>query len=143
MENSCPISYNVLVELMNPNGDIIDRRESHNVLCQAGKNKVLAVAGGESVAVFTYTAIGSGTTAPLASDVSLQYEIARVTAILSNPLASSLQSVATYGPGVGTGSVTEAGLFDASVGGNILAHDGFGVITKGANDTLTITWTIT
>ena len=45
--------------------------------------------------------------------------------------------------GPGTGAITEAGLFDAASGGDMLARTVFSVVNKGASDSITITWTIT
>lgn len=47
--------------------------------------------------------------------------------------------------GSGTGAITEAGIFDATSGGTMLARTIFssGVVNKGADDEMTITWTIT
>ena len=51
--------------------------------------------------------------------------------------------VCSWAAGDGTGALTEAGLFDASSGGDMLARTVFSVVNKGASDSLTITWTIT
>lgn len=50
---------------------------------------------------------------------------------------------ATWAAGVGTGAITEAGIFNASSAGTMLAYSSFAVKNKGALDTLTINWTIT
>ena len=43
----------------------------------------------------------------------------------------------------GTGAITEAGIFNASTGGDMFARTKFAVVNKGAADSMTITWTIT
>jgi hypothetical protein len=53
------------------------------------------------------------------------------------------QNQATFGPGVNTGAITEAGLFSASSGGTMFARKVFGVYTKEAGDTVVFTWQIT
>lgn len=55
----------------------------------------------------------------------------------------SAQYVATFGPGVGTAAITEAGIFNAASAGTMLARTAFPVINKGALDTLTLTWKVT
>jgi len=45
--------------------------------------------------------------------------------------------------GYGTGAVSEAGIFNASSAGDMLARTVFSTINKAAADTLGITWTIT
>ena len=49
----------------------------------------------------------------------------------------------SLGPGVGTGALTEAGVFDAGAAGNMHLSQTFSVINKAAGDTLDITWTWT
>jgi hypothetical protein len=45
--------------------------------------------------------------------------------------------------GVGTGAISEAGIFNASSGGTMLCRTVFPVVNKQASDTIAITWTIT
>jgi hypothetical protein len=51
--------------------------------------------------------------------------------------------VASFPAGTGTGAIVEAGLFNASSGGDMLCRTTFAVVNKGANDSITITWTVT
>jgi hypothetical protein len=51
--------------------------------------------------------------------------------------------VASFGAGTGTGAVTEAGILNASSGGTLLCRTEFSVVNKGADDSMSITWTIT
>jgi hypothetical protein len=60
--------------------------------------------------------------------------------------AVSLNTVsyqAVFGPGIGTGSLTEAGIFNASTAGTMICRTVFPVFTKEASDALTINWDIT
>lgn len=50
---------------------------------------------------------------------------------------------ATFSSGVATGSVQEAGIFNAASGGTMLARTKFPVITKQSTDSLAVTWKIT
>lgn len=52
------------------------------------------------------------------------------------------QNVASFGPGVNTGSITEAGLFSASTGGTMFARQVFGLVSKSGTDTLVVTWQV-
>ena len=40
-------------------------------------------------------------------------------------------------------ALTEAGIFNASSAGTLLCRTVFSVVTKGASDAMTITWTVT
>jgi Mg2+/citrate symporter len=53
--------------------------------------------------------------------------------------------VCTFGAGVGTGALTEAGIFDVVTQDtvNMWCYATFDVINKAAGDSLVITWTLT
>ncbi len=51
--------------------------------------------------------------------------------------------VTTFGAGVSIGSLTEAGLFNALTGGTMLCRTVYATVTKGASDTVVLTWTVT
>ncbi len=50
---------------------------------------------------------------------------------------------ATWAAADGSGALTEAGIFNSSLGSSMLAASTFPVINKGASDVLTITWIVT
>jgi hypothetical protein len=132
-------------------GNLKDERHFDNLIVDAGFEGVayrIAPHDGNSVSdPWNYIAIGTGTTAPAAGDTSLSgSELARLqdteAAYTSTP-SKQLELETSFGPGVGTGNVAESGLFNAASGGDMLARQTFTSISKGASDTLTITWTIT
>lgn len=122
-----------------------------------------------SVTAMQYMAIGTGTVATNVADawcggntvlVTASTEVAvsvyaggavRPALTLPTGSANVLTYVCTFVPQTGapTVAVTEAGIFDSAarsntgVGGNMLCRTVFGVVTKTALDTITITWTIT
>ena len=53
--------------------------------------------------------------------------------------------VGTFDAGVGTGAITEAGVFDVVTQNtaNMWMSASFAVVNKGASDSLVITWTLT
>jgi hypothetical protein len=84
---------------------------------------------------------------PDPTNVTLQQEIARV-ALLSQQVTGGtavLTYNASFGPGVGTGAIQEAGLYGnpAANGSPAFTRATFAVINKAAADTLAITWTVT
>lgn len=142
-DESLRLRTNLTLELRGPNGEVKQREEVHNLVCTAGKNKLLAVSGGEALTAFTYVAIGTSGTAASTADTALGAEIARSPIQTpTNPTAGQYQVQYTFPAGTGTGAIQEAGLFDAASAGNLFAHQVFAVINKGASDTLQITWTI-
>jgi hypothetical protein len=131
-------------------GNIKDERHFDNLIVDAGFEGVayrIAPHDGNAVSSpWNYIAIGTGSTAPAAGDTALVTELVRLQdsqAEYTSTPSSQLELVASFGPGVGTGTVRESGLFNANSGGDMLARQTFTEITKGASDTLTVTWTIT
>jgi len=92
----------------------------------------------------SHMAVGSGTTNPAAGDTQLESQLgSRVSLTSTTVTDNAVEYVATFGAGVGTGAVTEAGIFNASTSGTMLCRTEFAVINKGASDSMTITWTVT
>jgi hypothetical protein len=139
---SLKLHANVHICLRDEHGNVKQEETIHNVICTAGKNKLLATSGGGALTAFSYIAIGTGTTAVSSSDTTLQTELARANGTTSNPTALQYQVVYTFPTGIGTGAITESGILDAASSGNLLCHQVFSAYNKGAFDTLTITWQI-
>jgi hypothetical protein len=92
----------------------------------------------------THMAVGTDTTATAAGNTALGTQLGSRVSLTSTTVTNNqIAYVATFGAGVGTGALTEAGIFNASTSGTMLCRTVFAVINKGANDTMTITWTIT
>jgi flavin-dependent dehydrogenase len=49
----------------------------------------------------------------------------------------------TFEAGDATGAITEAGIFNAASGGQMLARTVFPAVNKSSTDTLAITWVVT
>lgn len=91
--------------------------------------------------------IGQGTTAPTANDtvIELPFTPAARNALGvagGNVVSNAVTYTATFPAGVGTGTVTEAAIFNASTAGTMLCRTVFPAIGKVATDTLSISWTI-
>jgi hypothetical protein len=114
-----------------------------NLVVTAGKNLVASRLVGTSSDVMSHMAIGSGTTAAAAGNTALGTELGRVSLTSGAASAAVVTYVATFAAGTGTGAVTEAGLLNASSGGTMLCRTVFSVVNKGANDSMTVTWTVT
>lgn len=134
------------IAVFGPDGGLKDEREIDNLVVTAGKvviaNRLCAAPSHNPM---SHMAVGTGTTAPAAGDTTLTAEIAasRTALTSATPSGNAVTYACTFGPGVGTGAVAEAGLFNASSAGDMLAHTTFTAVTKGAGDTMTITWTVT
>lgn len=132
-------------------GNLKDERHFDNLIVDAGFEGVayrIAPHDGSVTpgAPWNFIAIGTGSTAPAAGDTALVSELDRlndIQAAYTTTSGKQLQLQVSFGPGQGTGNIAESGLFNAGSGGDMLARQTFTAISKGASDTLTVTWTIT
>ena len=140
------------IKLTGLDGEVKDFREVKNLVVSAGKNYIArlmrqAASGVTYAQPMSHMAVGTTQTAATTSDVGLSAEIARVQIVLDAGANTGTGSTVTYtaifGPGVGTGALKEAGIFDAASSGNMLARTTYNVVNKEAGDSLTITWQIT
>lgn len=137
------ITGDIVAVLYDENGIEKFRQEVKNLVVTTGKNLIASRLVGTASNVISHMAVGTGTTAPAAGDTTLVTELTRV-AISSGTASGNVATyVATFAPGVGTGSINECGLFNASTAGTLLARSTSVIVTKGALDTLALTWTIT
>ena len=123
------------------NGEVV--QEVDNLVVTAGKGYVASRMKDATATAMSHMAIGSGSTAAAASDTALGNELGRVSLTSTTVSAAVVTYVATFGAGTGTGAVTEAALLNASSSGTMLCRTVFSVVNKGANDSMTITWTVT
>ncbi len=131
------------VYLYDKEGKLKSYRKVKNLTVNGGFSAVCDAMGKGGVSPFEYCAIGTGTGAPSPSDTSLGSETARVQGGYTKVSNTVWKNDATFGAGVGTGAITESGLFNAASGGTMLCRQTFPVINKGSSDTLTVTWQYT
>lgn len=122
--------------------------EVPNTVVNDGKEYVASRMLGTTSAVMAGMAIGTGTGGVnVADDDTLGTEANRQTlssSAIDSDDAKKVVYVATFPAGSGEGAITEAGIFnDDTSGGTMLCRTVFPVVNKGANDSMTITWTIT
>lgn len=125
-------------------GQCVETREVENLVVQSGKIFIASRMVSATAPLMSHMSIGTGTTTPASTDNSLTTEVARVA--MSTPPTSAdnvVTYIALFPAGVGTGALTEAGIFNDSAAGSMLSHTTFAVVNKGANDSISITWSIT
>lgn len=132
------------IVLRDEDGNVKEEVTVPNLVVDSGLDYIASRMVGTSSAVMSHMAVGSGTTDPAAGDTQLESQLgSRVALSSSTATANAVEYVATFGAGVGTGAVTEAGIFNAATSGTMLCRTEFAVINKGASDSMTITWTVT
>ena len=118
-------------------------QEVPNLVVTAGKGYVASRMKDTSATAMSHMAIGTGSTAAAAGNTALGSESARTALTSTTVSGADIVYVDTFAAGTGTGAITEAGIFNASSGGTMLCRTVFSVVNKGANDAMTITWTVT
>lgn len=136
------VTGNVSIKVFDEQGNIKEEREIKNLVVTTGKGFIAARMIGAPTAM-SHMAVGSSSTAPAAADTGLGGELGRVTLTSSSVTGAVVTYAASFPAGIGTGAVVEAGLFNASSGGTMLCRTTFAVVNKGANDGMSITWTVT
>jgi hypothetical protein len=126
-----------------PDGNIKDEKKVENLIVDTGLDYIASRMNGTSESVMSHMAVGTGSTAAAAADTTLGTELNRQSLTSTTVTDNALAYVASYAAGTATGSLTEAGLFNASSAGTMLCRTVFGTVTKAADDSMTITWTIT
>lgn len=125
-------------------GKVKEQRKLTNLIVNAGLNFICSRMKDTTDGAMSHMALGSGTTAAAAGDTDLQSILGVREALDSTTVSSNtIEYVASFEAGDGTGAVTEAGIFNAASGGTMLCRTVFPVVNKGAADTMSITWTIT
>lgn len=123
------------------NGEVV--QEIPNLVVSSGKDFVASRMKDTTKGAMSHMAVGTGSSAAAANDSTLGSEAARVSLTSSTVSSNTITYVATFAAGTGTGALTEAGVLNASSGGDLLCRTVFPVVNKGANDAMSITWAIT
>lgn len=131
------------VVLTAPDGSVKEEHEFKNLVVTVGKNFVASRMVGTSSNVMSHMAIGSSNTAAAAGDTALGSELGRVALASGSALNNVVTYTATFPAGTGTGAVVEAGIFNAASAGTMLCRTVFAVVNKGADDAMSVTWTVT
>lgn len=141
------LSGQLSIVLKDKAGNVKDSREVKNLVVNAGLAFIISRMQGTAKEVMSHMALGSSTTAAVAGQTDLvsmlgaREAIDTVTTTGANN--EKVRYVCSFEAGDGTGAVTEAGIFNAAAGGDMLCRTVFDVVNKAADDTLAITWTIT
>ena len=114
-----------------------------NLVVDLGKEFIVNRMIGTSENIMSHMAVGTNNSAVQVDDDSLTTELERVSLDSSSVVGTTVSYVAEFGAGVGTGSLTEAGIFNDATAGTMLCRTTFATIVKSSADTLTITWNIT
>jgi len=118
-------------------------RKVKNLTVNTGFQKVCDMMGSGGIDPFKYCAIGSGTIEASALDTQLGNELARELGDYTRTSDKVWINESTFPTGVGTGTITESGLLNASSLGTLLCRATFGAITKTSTDVAVFSWQYT
>jgi hypothetical protein len=142
---SISVKGNLEILVLDENKQIKDSRKINNLVVAGGKNYIAARMTSNANVIMSHMAIGVANVAPSVSDTLLLGELARAAFDSVTLTANTISYVTTYNPGVGTGTLAEAGIFNNATAntGEMLCRTRFNEVNKAAGDTVVITWNVT
>ena len=141
------LSGQLNIVLKDKTGNVKAEREVKNLVVNSGLGYIASRMTGTAKSVMSHMALGSSTTAAAAGQTDLVSILGSREALDSTTITGTndekVEYVASFEAGDATGAVTEAGIFNGATGGDMLCRTTFSVVNKAADDTMSVTWTIT
>jgi hypothetical protein len=134
--------------LIGPDGKVKQRKVAPNVVTDVGLNHLRSyVFRGCSPTVapdpMCYIGIGTNNTPATGSDVALGSELAREAfETWTDGGVGTIVVSTTFAAGVGTGAITECGMFNDALAGDMFDRSVFSTVNKEAGDTLKVAYSI-
>lgn len=144
LNDSLKLKGRVGIVLKDKDGNVKETRDIDNLVVDAGLDYIASRMKDATATAMTHMALGSGSTAAAAADTDLGSILgSRETLDSTTVTDNTVVYVSSFEAGDATGAVTEAGIFNASSSGTMLCRTVFSVVNKAADDTMSVTWTIT
>tara|TARA_R110001592_G_scaffold273068_1_gene539941 strand:- start:576 stop:1022 length:447 start_codon:yes stop_codon:yes gene_type:complete len=144
MEDNLKLKGDVFITVKDKDGNVKEQRHEKNLVVTAGLNFICSRMKDTSAGAMSHMGLGSGTTAAAAGQTDLVTLLGSREALDSTTVSTNtIAYVSSFEAGDATGAVTEAGIFNASSSGTMLCRVVFSAINKAADDTMSVTWTIT
>jgi hypothetical protein len=135
LNDQCNFKGEVTLTHYNEKMEQLEQRVFPNLVVTTGRNYITSRMKDAVATPMTHLSIGNTNTAPAITDTTLYGELGRSALTSTTVTTNSIT-------GVGTGSLVEAGIFNAASAGTMLARCTYGTVTKTAGDTVIISWTI-
>jgi len=138
----------VTVQLHGPDGAIKEERSFENRVVDVGLKYIASRMKDATATAMSHMGVGTSsandndTQTALGTAAGARQTLTSTTIVTTNVTDDSVQYVATFAAGVGTGALVEAGIFNDVSTGVMLCRTVFSVINKGADDSLTVTWKV-
>ena len=138
----------MVAELFDIKGLLIAHREVHNtVTTLAHKMAADQLLAAPSLVTPGWMEVGTGSGQGAASTILATYIVGSRTALDSKTRGANaiITMVCTFAAGVGTGAITEAGIFNIVTQNttDLITYADFSVINKAAADSMIVTWLLT
>lgn len=143
IQEKTEVKGRLLIIVKDEKGQVKEKREIPNLVVTTGLGFISSRMKDATATVMSHIAVGTDNTAAALGQTALVTELARVALSSTTVTGPAIEYSATFPAGTGTGALVEAGIFNATPAGTMLARTVFSVVNKAAGDTLVITWTIT
>ena len=144
MKDELKIKGEVSILVTDKDGKVKEERKINNLITNSGLAHITSRLLGTSQDSMGYIGLGTGTNAAGASDTTISTPLGSREAVDSaSANVGVLTLTATFEANDVVGAITEAGIFNASSGGDMLARTTFAAVNTSATDTLAITWVVT
>lgn len=146
LNDSPRITGKVTFKQTDKSGNVIFEKTVTNLVVGAGLDYIAARMVDDSIpSAMSHMALGASNTAATLLDTTLGAELGRVA--LSGGVgivdSNTVTYTASFPAGTATGDIVEAGIFNNVTTGTMLCRTVFPLVTKGADDSLAVTWVIT
>ena len=136
LNDSIKLTGRLSIKKYDQTGKEVFQTEVPNLVVTSGKEFIASRIASADFDPIGYMSVGDDASSAAASQTALQNELARVAVTSATAAGTQVSFSATFGVGVGTGSLVEAGLFNTS-DSNVKSFDGDLDVIDGA-DTITI-----
>ena len=123
LKDGIKLTGRLLIQKFNVNKELVYSTEVPNLIVTAGKEFVASRIVGATLDAMGYMAIGDDASTSALSQTTLVNELARVATTSATASGVNVTFTGTFGAGVGTGSIVEAGIFNAD-DSSVLVFDG-------------------
>jgi hypothetical protein len=148
IKDKLKVTGRLSIKHIGKDGNVIREYKYNNLVVTTGLQFIAArLADSGSPDQMSHMAVGTSSTAPALTDTQLGTEIGRSALTVAGgvPSGTEITYTCTIPSGVGTGAITEAGIFngDGTPSGTMLCRTTFLTVNKGLDDTLAVSWVIT
>jgi len=122
--------------------NLVEQIEVNNLVVTTGKEYIAQRIASNVTDIMSHMAIGSNNTTASLGNTQLIAQLGITPLDRVDVLGTVVTYSATFAPGVGTGNIVEAGIFNSDTAGIMLCRTTFPVIVKDPSTTISITWNI-